>query len=85
MSDKSVSESAPSLAAFAAARPVRATSCIVCNAPENLRRQLESLKGSDGVTYRLMGEWLMENHGYKDVTRHKLEKHWQQGHEMLPA
>lgn len=79
----STAEAAPvSLADFAEANQ-RGTSCVVCNAPDEVRRELEQGKGS--VSYRTMGIWLDRAHGIPGATRGKLERHWQDSHGSLVA
>jgi hypothetical protein len=73
------------LAEFVATNPPSRT-CFVCDAPEDIRRQLEAnrydVKTQVGATYRTMIAWL-DTLGYSDVTRHKLERHWQHKHGEL--
>lgn len=57
------------------------TRCLVCNLPDPLRLEIEAAKGV--VSYRLMGEWLDEQHGIAGATRHKLERHFQDKHPRL--
>ncbi len=75
---------APTLAAFAADNGMR-RKCLVCSAEPEVRRQLEQSKGT--VSYRLMADWLEDAKGYPkgSVTRHKLERHWQESHGGLDA
>lgn len=66
-----------SLAQFASrANPPRR--CLLCNVPEDIERQTREGKAA-GITYKLMAEWLMQL-GYKDVTKGRLEKHFQNDH-----
>lgn len=57
--------------------------CLVCELPPEVRKQLEASKGTreaPGVSYKIMGEWLSTVHGITNGTRGRLERHWQDGH-----
>lgn len=67
----------PTLAEFASgANPPRR--CLLCNVPEDIERQTQDGK-SAGITYKLMAEWLTQL-GYTNVTKGRLEKHFQNEH-----
>jgi hypothetical protein len=72
---------AASLEAYAAER-IDGGYCIVCHAPDDIRRQLEAMKGKPGITYKLMGEWLRDECGIPKATKGKLERHWHQNHHL---
>jgi hypothetical protein len=67
----------PTLTEFAStANPPRR--CLLCNVPQDIERQTREGKAA-GITYKLIAEWLMQL-GYKNVTKGRLEKHFQNEH-----
>jgi hypothetical protein len=82
-----VTQPAPvSLAKFA--KQASTAHCFVCNLDPALRRELERLKGTEGVTYVVMGQWLHQVHGISTKKgeapgKWMLEDHFQKEHPYL--